>query len=123
MKRTLALCLALLMALSLCACGGEKGIDKSDASNYIGVWSAEHMRLTVSKGGVGAYEQPGTEYQGAFDFTWEVKDDVLVILFDLAIYGQSTASFELDDEGTSLTILHNGLPDYAKGVTALEKMQ
>ncbi len=120
MKRTLALFLALLMTLSLCACGGEKGIDKSDTSNYIGVWSAEHMRLTVDKGGVGSYAQPGTEY-GIFDFTWEVKDDLLVITIS-SFLGPSTASFELDDEGTSLTIVHNGLPGYTVGVTALEKM-
>lgn len=126
MKKAISLLLALALCLSLCACGDGKAepttaneIDKSESSNYVGVWESEHMRFTVNKGGIGRYEQPGTDI-GFFDFTWEVKDEVLVI-FITGQVSEYKASFELSDDGTSLTILHNGLPGYTEGETAYEK--
>ena len=121
MKKLLVLVLAAALALSLVACGGGTGdtpsgggennvIDKSTTDAYIGVWESAHMRFTVNKGGIGRYEQP-TSTIGYFDFTYEVKDEVLVITIPSSVTDY-TASFELNDEGTALTILQNGLPSY-----------
>lgn len=113
MKRIWAVALAIIFALSLTACNGaETGdtIDKNDSANYIGVWESEHKRFTISKGNVGRYEQPNTD-GGYFDFTYKVEDDVLTIYID-GLLGENVASFELDNDGTTLTILHDGLPGY-----------
>lgn len=122
MKKFLTLLLATIMCVSLCACGGDEtdnGVDRSESSNYVGVWESEHMRFTVNKGGIGRYEQPDTSF-GYFDFTWEVKDEVLVIFITGQI-SEYKASFELSDDGTSLTILHNGLPGSTVGETTYAK--
>jgi outer membrane biogenesis lipoprotein LolB len=117
MKKALSILLALVLCLSLCACGGstaetptEKTMDKNDSANYIGVWETKDRRITINKGGVGRYEQPNSDY-GYFDFTWEIKDEVLVITIR-EIIGDMMATFELDESGTSLTIIQDGLPGY-----------
>ena len=119
MKKALSLILALVMCLSLCACGSgneendattNDGLNKNETANYIGVWKSAHMQFTIEKGGVGRYELPGnTNGIGYYDFTWEVKDEILVITIKGQV-AEYKATFELNDAGTSLTILHNGLP-------------
>ena len=125
MKRVFSLLLVLVLCLSLCACGGTKEattepkLDKNETMNYIGVWESAHMRFTIEKGGVGRYELPGNR-SGYYDFTWEVKDEIVII----TIKGQVTeykATFELNDAGTSLTILHNYLPASIVGETEYTK--
>ncbi|WP_458406783.1 hypothetical protein [Anaerotignum sp.] len=106
MKKITGLLLAIIMCISMCACG-------NDSEKYIGVWESAHMRFTIDEGGIGRYEMPNSG-MGYFDFTWEVKDEVIVITIDSAV-SKYTASFELyenDEVGEYLKILHNGLPSY-----------
>lgn len=130
-KKALSIILTIALCLSLCACssGGNEenntstndALNKNETANYIGVWESAHMQFTIEKGGVGRYELPGnTVGVGYYDFTWEVKDELIII----TIKGQVTeykATFELNDAGTSLTILHNGLPASHQGETEYTK--
>lgn len=120
MKKALSLLLALALCLSLYACGSDgneenntstnDGLNRNETANYIGVWKSAHMQFTIEKGGVGRYELPGnTKGIGYYDFTWEVKDELLIITIKGQV-AEYNATFELNDAGTTLTILHNGLP-------------
>ncbi len=80
MKRTLALFLALLMALSLCACGGGDSTTKTLVSTD---WKAvldyglnsEH-KLSFNKDGTGLLSSPGGH---GGDITWSAQDNVIKI--------------------------------------------
>ena len=107
MKKWTALLLALIMCLALCACGG--GLDKNDTASYLGEWKSEsgEYSLLFNKGGIGKYTTP----TGFLDFTYEVEDEVVVLTiedFDM----KYVASFELNDDGTVLSVAQNGLPVY-----------
>lgn len=123
MKKVWAFLLAAALALSLAACGGTGGsssaVDKNSADSYLGVWESDNMRFTINKGGIGRYEQPNSDI-GFFDFTYEVEDEVLTMHLTGAVTDY-VASFELTDDGTALTILHNGLPGYYEGETEFIK--
>ena len=135
MKKIWALILAFILILALTACGGAQdenavdnnsdesyinAIDKNSNESYIGVWESKNMRFTIQKGGVGRYEQPNSD-MGFFDFTYEVEDEVLTMELTGATMDYS-ASFELNDDGSALTILHNGLPGYYEGETEFIKV-
>ena len=129
MKKALCLILALMICFPLYACGTKEEteptteyvLDKSDTSNYIGVWESLHMRFTINKGGVGRYELPeNTKGIGYYDFTWEVTDELLIITIKSQA-AEYKATFELNDKGTSLTLLHNGLPTSHQGETEYTK--
>ena len=122
MKKIVAILLIAVMCISFAACGGAAGGNasiKADAESYIGEWKSEHMIFTISKGYVGRYEQTNGS-QGYFDFTWEVKDEILTISIKGAVK-EWVSSFELNDDGTELTIIHNGLPGYTEGETTFKK--
>ena len=124
MKKIVSLLLAGVLALSLAACGGGQDrntIDKNSDESYIGVWQSDHMRFTINKGGVGRYEQASSD-MGFFDFTYEVEDEVLTIELTGAILTYY-ASFELNDSGSALTILHNGLPGFVEEETEFIKVE
>ena len=78
------------------------------------------MRFTINKGGVGRYEQPNSDI-GFFDFTYEIQDEVMTITIESSVQNY-VASFELNDDGTTLTILHNGLPSYYEEETGFVKV-
>lgn len=121
MKKVWCLLLSAVLMLSLAACGGNADtIDKNSSDSYIGVWESDNMRFTISKGGVGRYEQPNDDTMGFFDFTYEIADEVMTISISGAVQDY-VASFELNDDGTALTILHNGLPGYYEGETEFFK--
>lgn len=123
MRKSLSFIFLTVLVLSLVACGGDTSnakntpnggeennvVDKSTTSSYIGTWESAHMRFTVNKGGIGRYDTYGINNVGYYDFTYEVKDEVLVITMNRAT-GEYIASFELNDDGTALTILQDGLP-------------
>ena len=101
MKRIIFLLLALVMCLSLCACGGndapstpeapeatEKTLETKDY--VIGTWERnfttsedEDVRqvMEVYKGGTGKFfiytVHNGLEKNGSFEASWEIRDDVL----------------------------------------------
>ncbi len=132
MKKALALLLALVMCLSLAACSSDpskpteadsvstttsddSSIDKDALDSYLGVWASENMRFIINKGGVGRYEVHG----GHYDFTYEIKYEAISI----TIFPSFVASFELNDDGTALTILTNGLPTYVEDETVFTKQE
>lgn len=138
MKKLLALILAAALALSLAACGGGSGetdtetpgagtgdaapsetpgeggedqaVDKNSTDAYIGIWESESgsMRLTVDRGGIGEYEFVPLEEQ--YPFSYEVVDGVLTITMSGVLSGDLLSSFELNDDGTVLTVLREELP-------------
>lgn len=114
MKKIIALLLVAVMCLSLVACGNSKALNKNDTSNYIGVWQSEHFRLTVTKGGVGTYENliSGTE---KYDLEWEVTDEVIVIRISGYAGMEHKAVLELNEDMTSLVTLQNGFPVFVEG--------
>lgn len=123
MEKAISLILALMLLLSLCACGGSSTgsdgtLDKSDTANYLGTWETEHYRLTISKGGVGRYENlDSTE---SYDLNWEVTDEVLVT--QISFFGMEfKAVMELSEDGSSLTALQLGFPVYVEGEETFTK--
>ncbi len=134
MKRYFLMLMAFVMCLSLVACGEKSmatdsvpntsatGIDKNATDSYLGVWESigTDMRFTINKGGFGRYEVPNMSGIGVFDFTYEVKDEVLSITID-AITSPFYASFELNDDGTALIMLHNGLPVFTGEINEFYK--
>ena len=129
MKKAISLLLALVLCLSLCACGGgesntpntpettetptDAAMDKNDSSNYIGTWETEHSRLTITKGGVGRYEML-TQNSGYYDLNWEVKDEVLIT--QISFMGmEHKAVLEISEDGASLSVLQLGFPSYVEG--------
>lgn len=123
MKRTitsvLSIALALIMVLSLAACGEnnssenktenittEVTLDKNDVANYIGTWESEHIRYTFNKGGVGTF---GTkEMTPGYSFTYEVKDEVVALKIHNSDITHD-AALELNDDGTALILIQNPL--------------
>ena len=135
MKKAISLLLALVMCLSLCACGGGESntpntpetteaptdavMDKNDSSNYIGTWETEHSRLTITKGGVGRYEML-TQNSGYYDLNWEVKDEVLIT--QISFMGmEHKAVLEISEDGASLSVLQLGFPSYVEGEDVFTK--
>ncbi len=120
MKRILAILLTLTICIGFCACSTAttRNVDKNTSENYIGVWETADRRLTLNPGGVGRYEQPNSDLYGYFDFTWEIKDNVLVITIPLT---SSIATLELDDNGTCLTMIQDGLPGHTTAETVYIK--
>lgn len=141
MKKTLALLLALVLMLSLCACGGEKVeettnqqtaqktdetqandvLDKNDTSNYYGIWETEHWCLDLKKGGVGRYE-PTYDRSGYYDMEWEVKDEVLVVRFSGFGGMEFKAVLELNDDASALIVIQEGFPAYVEGEKVFHKV-
>ena len=126
MKKIIAIILALAMCLAFCACGSgaaveatEAKMDKNDTSHYTGTWENEYFRLTITKGGVGRYENlmNGTEY---YDLNWEVKDEVLIT--QISFFGmEHKAVLELNEDGTALNVIQVGFPAYVEGETVFTK--
>ena len=137
MKKTISMLLALVLCLSLCACGGgnetpnttetpettetptDAAMDKNDSSNYIGTWETEHSRLTITKGGVGRYEML-SENEGHYDLNWEVKDEVLIT--QISFMGmEHKAVLEISEDGASLSVIQLGFPSWVEGEDVFTK--
>ena len=128
MKKAISLLLALVLCLSLCACGGgndapateaptEKTMDKNDTSNYVGEWENQFYRLTITKGGVGRYANYDKEQ---YDLNWEVKDEVLIT--QISFFGmEHKAVLELNEDGTVLNVIQMGFPAYVEGEDTFTK--
>ena len=128
MKKALSILLALVLCLSLCACGGgndapateaptEKTMDKNDTSNYVGEWENQFYRLTITKGGVGRYANYDKEQ---YDLNWEVKDEVLIT--QISFFGiEHKAVLELNEDGTVLNIIQMGFPVSYEGMDSFTK--
>lgn len=124
MKKLLALMLAAALALSLAACGGGAGdnntpstgngdtagtdaptVDKNSTSTYVGDWVYDTGKGNIItyhfiKGGTGYYEQ-STEKDSQWQFTWEIKDGVIVTTHN-ALGTTFLDTFEIDDDGINL---------------------
>ena len=122
MKKILALLLICVCMLGLVACGSNEkndsnaentGIDKNSTSSYIGAWEYDSGKGNVitfyfEKGGIGKYTQ-STKENTTWDFTYEVKDEV-VVLSRKAVGSEFVASYELNDDGTILTYITGDMP-------------
>ena len=118
MKKILALLLICVCMLGLVACGSNEkndstGLDKNSTSSYIGAWEYDSGKGNVitfyfEKGGIGKYTQ-STKENTTWDFTYEVKDEV-VVLSRKAVGSEFVASYELNDDGTILTYITGDMP-------------
>ena len=122
MKKILALLLICVCMLGLVACGSNEkndsnaentGIDKNSTSSYIGAWEYDSGKGNVitfyfEKGGIGKYTQ-STKENTTWDFTYEVKDEV-VVLSRKAVGSEFVASYELTDDGSILTYITGDMP-------------
>ena len=133
MKKFLSLLLALVMCISLIACGNNSNqseptsndatvSEKSEKDKYIGVWENTKCRLTITKGGVGkleflaAIDNPSASFM---QLNWEIKDDVLIAKSVLNGYEFSSV-YELNEDASSLSVIQSGWPDLEDG-NAYEK--
>ena len=96
-------------------------MDKNDTANYIGVWETANFRLTITKGGVGRYENLGNsgEY---YDLDWDVKDEVLITKISF-VGMEHKAVLELNEDASSLVVLQVGFPVYIKDEDTFSKKQ
>ncbi len=80
-------------------------VDKNDVSNYRGIWKIDGSRctLTFNKGGIGKYE-PNIQGYGIYNFTYEVKDEVIIITYN-GQTGSTPSMLELSDDGSSLVMI------------------
>ena len=146
MRKILALLLALSMALALCACGdaavkdepaeepaqeAEPQLDRNSIDAYLGTWEFGIMRFIINRGGAGKYEikhykdDPwSSKDTSSYSFTYEVKDEALVITIDFYNIVRHSI-FELNEDGTALIIVQKDLPawdpDLVEGETAFTK--
>jgi len=100
MKKIFSLLLVVSMFLSLCACGGGDKLDKSDASNYVGVWESATLRLTITKGGIGNWGFLSVN-DSSSPIKWEIKEDIMVVTKSVAGF-EYNAAFELNDSGNTI---------------------
>ena len=123
MKKALSLILALVMCLSLCACGGNKATLK----DYSGKWVREEwtntktgavVNVTVHLYEDGTYKEEVNnsidgykEYQG----TWEIEKDTIVLNALKIVEGTDTLNF--DENGNIM----EGITDTTK-LTIIDKL-
>ena len=123
MKKALSLILALVMCLSLCACGGNKATLK----DYSGKWVREEwtntktgavVNVTVYLYEDGTYKKEVNnsidgyqEYQG----TWEIEKDTIVLNALKIVEGTDTLNF--DENGN----IKEGITDTTK-LTIIDKL-
>lgn len=120
MKKALSLILALVMCLSLCACGnGSNTTDTLTETQtlelkdcVIGTWernftssegNAIRQVIEVYQGGTGKFSYyvvgNGTEKDGSFPATWEIKDGVMNFK-----YGFAPLGYLLDSSAQPMTL-------------------
>ena len=123
MKKALSLILALILCLSLCACGGNKATLK----DYSGKWVREEwtntktgavVNVTVYLYEDGTYKKEVNnsidgyqEYQG----TWEIEKDTIVLNALKIVEGTNTLNF--DENGN----IKEGITDTTK-LTIIDKL-
>lgn len=119
MKKIVMVLLICVCMMGLVACGSSEkkddnaGLDKNSTSAYIGTWEYDSGKGNVitfyfEKGGIGKYTQ-STKENTTWDFTYEVKDEVIV-LSRKAVGSEFVASYELNDDGTVLTYITGDMP-------------
>lgn len=106
MKKIISLIMAIMMCLSLCACGGGNDTPKAnnDKDPYVGTWETEQLRLVITKGGVGRWGGvvDGKDFEeSSFAVNWEVKDEIMVVTWSVAGW-EFNAAFELNESETVL---------------------
>lgn len=116
MKKAISLLLAVIICFSLCACGANNDSNKSpfgknDSEAYIGTWVYDTQKGNIityhfNKGGIGYWEQ-STKSGAKWEFTWEVKDGVVVTTRN-AVGTTFLDSFELNDELNALYLISDG---------------
>ena len=103
MKRTVCLVMAvLLLAVSLCACGGNKLV-----GTWVGKMEGVEISMTFDKDGEGKMESMGII---SIDFEYEVKNNKLILSLegeesdpiDFKVSGK-TLSLEVDGETMTFT--------------------
>lgn len=121
----------ILLSNMLVACGTVEGkissaetetvraeeinsVDKSVASSYIGDWvydtgKGNVITFHINKGGIGSYEQ-STVSDTTWDFSYEIKDEVIVVTRN-AVGTTLLSSYELSDDGMSLIYISGNLPN------------
>lgn len=91
----------------------QQTIDKNSSSSYIGKWQYDTgkgniITFTFEKGGIGKYAQ-STKEDSAWEFTYEIKEDVIVLTRN-AIGTTFIASYELNNDGTELNYVSGDMP-------------
>ena len=104
---------AVVLVLLLAACGSGT-VNKGISSSYIGDWvydNGEGLTITfhINEGGVGSYER-SLEEDVFWNFSYEIKDDVIVMTRN-AIGTTFLATYELSDDGSSLTYVSGDFPN------------
>lgn len=103
MKKAIALTLALILCLSLCACGGGNNEEK-----YVGIWKLvnvdEERYLYIFEDGTGnSYGRSGFDDEPSHvnGFIWYLEDDYFVIESSTA-GNVSINKYSLSENGLSL---------------------
>lgn len=125
MKRAIALTLALVLCLSLCACGGTDPSSSNDTSEsatgesstdelkqYTGIWSTSTTALYLYEDGVALFveDQSGdtslmTTDATHFSGTWDIRDGY-IIFYHEKTYGSTFSTYAIND-GTLVDCLGN----------------
>lgn len=109
MKKTVALLLAVVLTLSLCACGssGNKAATKFYTGKWISAPSAYYQNdeLLLKKDGTCVFKFEYNGYKYSLAGTWEVIDDLTIMVYAMtngsseAIEGDAYLTYLYDDKG------------------------
>jgi hypothetical protein len=83
MRRWIALLAALLLCLSLAACGQSAKELSKEEQTLIGTWSNEYTKVIFNEDGTGQFVHSMVSYfDSKSDFTYTAKDGVLTMTVD-----------------------------------------
>ena len=133
MKKVLSLLLVLTLVLCLVSCANvqKARVDKNNPKAYEGIWKSKHMSFRFLGDGTGFYDYEKELYTKDHKKTWQtyggelelhyVVDNEVVTVTVKYFWDEYVSVLELNDDGTVLSLIQNGLDKWYCGETEFVK--
>ena len=85
---------------------------RDDSVMFIGTWESEESHLEISENGKAMYKMKSQCLRKDYRMTWELKNNQLYLTYlyeDMVL----ESIFTMNEEGTSLTLIKNMLPEFS----------